>query len=82
MVLQPSKKLFYSSAVLIVLAITAVVIYPSDPIDFNTGIKEGAKWGNHWVYQKVKEPVVPSSSNSWIQNNVDQYIVEKLLPNI
>jgi hypothetical protein len=160
MFLQPSKKLFYSSAVLIVLAITAVVIYPSDPIDFNTEvkpilnkkcitchggvkqeggfsvlfeeealaptksgkpaiikykpeeselirrlhltdpeermpykhdplskeeikilttwIKEGAKWGDHWAYQKVKEPVVPSSSNNWIQNNVDQYILEKL----
>ena len=39
MFLQPSKKLFYSSAVLIVLAITAVVIYPSDPIDYNTEVK-------------------------------------------
>ena len=39
MFLKPSKKLFYSSAVLIVLAITAVVIYPSDPIDYNTEVK-------------------------------------------
>ena len=160
MFLQPSKKLFYSSAVLIVLAITAVVIYPSDPIDYNTEvkpilnkkcitchggvkqeggfsllfeeeafaptksgkpaiikykpeeselirrlhltdpeermpykhdplskeeikilttwIKEGAKWGSHWAYQKVKEPEVPSINDDWVKNNIDKYIVEKL----
>ena len=160
MFLQPSKKLFYSSAVLIVLAITAVVIYPSDPIDYNTEvkpilnkkcitchggvkqeagfsllfeeeafaptksgkpaiikykpeeselirrlhltdpeermpykhdplskeeikilttwIKEGAKWGSHWAYQKVKEPEVPSINDDWVNNNIDKYIVEKL----
>jgi len=160
MFLQPSKKLFYSSAVLIVLAITAVVIYPSDPIDYNTEvkpilnkkcitchggvkqeagfsllfeeeafaptksgkpaiikykpeeselirrlhltdpeermpykhdplskeeikilttwIKEGAKWGSHWAYQKVKEPEVPSMNDNWVNNNIDRYILEKL----
>ncbi len=160
MFLQPSKKLFYSSAVLIVLAITAVVIYPSDPIDYNTEvkpilnkkcitchggvkqeagfsllfeeeafaptksgkpaiirfkpeeselirrlhltdpeermpykhdplskeeikilttwIKEGAKWGSHWAYQKVKEPAVPSINDNWVNNNIDKYILEKL----
>jgi hypothetical protein len=160
MFLQPSKKLFYSSAVLIVLAITAVVIYPSDPIDYNTEvkpilnkkcitchggvkqeagfsllfeeeafaptksgkpaiikykpeeselirrlhltdpeermpykhdplskeeikilttwIKEGAKWGSHWAYQKVKEPEVPSINDNWVNNNIDKYILEKL----
>ena len=160
MFLQPSKKLFYSSAVLIVLAITAVVIYPSDPIDYNTEvkpilnkkcitchggvkqeagfsllfeeeafaptksgkpaiirfkpeeselirrlhltdpeermpykhdplskeeikilttwIKEGAKWGSHWAYQKVKEPAVPSINDNWVNNNIDNYILEKL----
>ena len=160
MFLQPSKKLFYSSAVLIVLAITAVVIYPSDPIDYNTEvkpilnkkcitchggvkqeagfsllfeeeafaptksgkpaiikykpeeselirrlhltdpeermpykhdplskeeikilttwIKEGAKWGSHWAYQKVKEPEVPSMNDNWVNNNIDKYILEKL----
>lgn len=160
MFLQPSKKLFYSSAVLIVLAITAVVIYPSDPIDYNTEvkpilnkkcitchggvkqeggfsllfeeeafaptksgkpaiikykpeeselirrlhltdpeermpykhdplskeeikilttwIKEGAKWGSHWAYQKVKEPEVPNINDNWIKNNIDKYILEKL----
>ena len=160
MFLQPSKKLFYSSAVLIVLAITAVVIYPSDPIDYNTEvkpilnkkcitchggvkqeggfsllfeeeafaptksgkpaiikykpeeselirrlhltdpeermpykhdplskeeikilttwIKEGAKWGSHWAYQKVKEPELPSINDNWIKNNIDKYILEKL----
>jgi hypothetical protein len=160
MFLKPSKKLFYSSAVLIVLAITAVVIYPSDPIDYNTEVKpilnkkcitchggvkqeggfsllfeeeafaptksgkpaiikfkpeeselirrlhltdpeermpykhdpltkdeikilttwvkEGAKWGSHWAYQKVKEPAVPSINDDWVNNNIDKYIVEKL----
>ena len=160
MFLKTSNKLFYSSAVLIVLAITAVVIYPSDPIDYNTEvkpilnkkcitchggvkqeagfsllfeeeafaptksgkpaiikfkpeeselirrlhltdpeermpykhdpltkeeikilttwIKEGAKWGSHWAYQKVKEPAVPSINDDWVNNNIDKYIVEKL----
>lgn len=160
MFLQPSKKLFYSSAVLIVLAITAVIIYPSDPIDYNTEvkpilnkkcitchggvkqeagfsllfeaeafaptksgkpaiikfkpeeselirrlhltdpeermpykhdplskeeikilttwIKEGAKWGSHWAYQKVNEPEVPSMNDNWVNNNIDKYILEKL----
>lgn len=160
MFLKPCKKLFYSSAVLIVLAITAVVIYPSDPIDYNTEVKpilnkkcitchggvkqeggfsllfeeeafaptksgkpaiikfkpeeselirrlhltdpeermpykhdpltkeeikilttwvkEGAKWGSHWAYQKVKEPAVPSINDDWVNNNIDKYILEKL----
>ena len=160
MFLKTSNKLFYSAAVLIVLAITAVVIYPSDPIDYNTEvkpilnkkcitchggvkqeagfsllfeeeafaptksgkpaiikfkpeeselirrlhltdpeermpykhdpltkeeikilttwIKEGAKWGSHWAYQKVKEPAVPSINDDWVNNNIDKYIVEKL----
>jgi len=160
MFLKPSKKLFYSSAVFIVLAITAVVIYPSDPIDYNTEVKpilnkkcitchggvkqeggfsllfeeeafaptksgkpaiikfkpekselirrlhltdpeermpykhdpltkeeikilttwvkEGAKWGSHWAYQKVKEPAVPSINDDWVNNNIDKYILEKL----
>ncbi|MFM6968776.1 MAG: hypothetical protein ACKOWZ_00095, partial [Sediminibacterium sp.] len=39
MFLKPSKKLFYSTVVLIVLAITAIVIYPSDPIDYNSEVK-------------------------------------------
>ncbi|MEY3739203.1 MAG: hypothetical protein RL544_1981, partial [Bacteroidota bacterium] len=160
MFLKPSNKLFYSAAVLIVLAITAIVIYPSDPIDYNTEvkpilnkkcitchggvkqeagfsllfeeeafaptksgkpaiirykpeeselirrlhltdpeermpykhdplskeeikilttwIKEGAKWGSHWAYQKVKEPAVPSINDDWVNNNIDKYILEKL----
>ena len=160
MFLKPSEKLFYSSAVLIVLAITAVVIYPSDPIDYNTEVKpilnkkcitchggvkqeagfsllfeeeafaptksgkpaiirfkpeeselirrlhltdpeermpykhdplskeeikilttwvrEGAKWGSHWAYQKVKEPAVPNINDDWVNNNIDKYILEKL----
>jgi hypothetical protein len=160
MFFKPSKKLFYSAAVLIVLALTAVIIYPSDPIDYNTEvkpilnkkcitchggvkqeagfsllfeeeafaptksgklaiirfkpeeselirrlhltdpeermpykhdplskeeikilttwIKEGAKWGSHWAYQKVKEPAIPGIDDDWVNNNIDKYIVEKL----
>ena len=160
MFLKPSNKLFYSAAVLIVLAITAIVIYPSDPIDYNTEvkpilnkkcitchggvkqeagfsllfeeeafaptksgkpaiirykpeeselirrlhltdpeermpykhdplskeeikilttwIKEGAKWGSHWAYQKVKEPAIPRINDDWVDNTIDKYILEKL----
>ena len=41
-------------------------------------VKQGAKWGEHWAYVPVTEPNVPSISNSWIKNNIDQYIFSKL----
>ena len=41
-------------------------------------IKQGAQWGEHWAYIPVKETEVPSSSNKWIKNDVDQFIYKKL----
>src|SRR6186997_363955 len=37
-------------------------------------IKQGAKWGEHWAYIPVTETEVPSSSNKWIKNDIDQFI--------
>jgi hypothetical protein len=58
--------------------------YKHDPLTkeeikiLTTWIKEGAKWGSHWAYQKVKEPAVPSIHDDWVNNNIDKYILEKL----
>ncbi|WP_223709205.1 DUF1553 domain-containing protein [Niabella beijingensis] len=41
-------------------------------------IKQGAKWGDHWAYLPVKETPVPDKDNSWIRNDVDRFIYEKL----
>lgn len=53
-------------------------------------IKEGAKWGEHWAYVPVKEQKVPeqksffgliSKKNSWVRNDIDAFIFEKLEEN-
>src|SRR5436190_648844 len=41
-------------------------------------IKQGANWGEHWAYIPVKETEVPSSSNKWIRNDIDQFIYKRL----
>ena len=51
-------------------------------------IKEGAKWGDHWAYVKVKPVEVPSISgnfwgmgqggNTWAKNEVDHFIYARL----
>lgn len=50
-------------------------------------IKEGAVWGDHWAYVAVKEVPVPSNGRgpfglfgtaSWINNNIDQFIYQKI----
>ena len=52
-----------------------------------TWIKEGAVWGDHWAYIAVKEVPVPSNGRgpfglfgtaSWINNDVDQFIYQKI----
>lgn len=52
-----------------------------------TWIKEGANWGDHWAYVPVKEMKVPTNGRgpfglfgtpSWINNEVDQFIYQKL----
>ena len=52
-------------------------------------IKEGAKWGDHWAYIPVKPieipkqvgsffGLIPASNTSWIKNDVDYFIWDKL----
>jgi hypothetical protein len=43
-------------------------------------IKQGAEWGNHWAYVKPKEVKVPqfSSSEKWLKNPIDNFVLEKL----
>lgn len=41
-------------------------------------IKQGAQWGEHWAYVSVKNEPIPNNSNSWIKNNIDQFIFSKL----
>lgn len=50
-------------------------------------IKQGAVWGDHWAYQPIEKPTIPSMKSgplglfgktSWIQNDVDQYILQKI----
>jgi hypothetical protein len=41
-------------------------------------IKQGAQWGEHWAYIPVKNESVPDNSNSWIKNDIDQFVFAKL----
>lgn len=45
---------------------------------FKQWIKEGAKWGQHWAYVSVKKQDIPDFKNSWIRNDIDKFIYEKL----
>jgi hypothetical protein len=42
-------------------------------------IKEGAKWGEHWSFQKPEEPPVPVLKNSsWPKVDLDRHVLAKL----
>ena len=50
-------------------------------------INQGAKWGDHWAYVPVEETAIPSvgigpfglfGKPSWIKNNIDPFIYEKI----
>ena len=50
-------------------------------------INQGAQWGTHWAYLPVQETVVPNVGSgpfglfgkpSWIKNNIDPFIFEKI----
>ena len=41
-------------------------------------IKQGAPWGDHWAYVPVKTVEIPESNSSWIKNEIDYFILEKL----
>ncbi|MGJ7031120.1 DUF1553 domain-containing protein [Niabella hirudinis] len=41
-------------------------------------VKQGAKWGDHWAYLPVKQTPAPDEDNTWIRNDVDRFVFEKL----
>jgi hypothetical protein len=45
-------------------------------------IKQGAKWGDHWAYVAVKKVDVPKIDDpSWVKNDIDRFILDKLKEN-
>lgn len=42
-------------------------------------VKEGAKWGEHWSFQKPVEPPVPALKNTaWPKQELDKHVLAKL----
>ncbi|MDX2191433.1 MAG: DUF1553 domain-containing protein [Bacteroidota bacterium] len=41
-------------------------------------IKQGAKWEEHWAYVAPITQKVPESSDKWIKNSIDNFILAKL----
>ena len=51
-------------------------------------INQGAKWGNHWAYERVERPEVPQAGGMWAwlglgdtdwpRNEIDQFVYKKL----
>jgi hypothetical protein len=54
-------------------------------------VDQGAKWGEHWAYNKVEKPSVPSvgtflgrlglvknEENEWVKNEIDHFVLDKL----
>jgi mono/diheme cytochrome c family protein len=47
-------------------------------------IKEGAEWGDHWAYVKVKDVKPPepgwfdSNEKDWARNNIDLFVYDKM----
>ena len=53
-------------------------------------INQGAKWGNHWSYERVERPEIPSSGGfwswlglggkdaDWPKNEIDHFVLKKL----
>ena len=42
-------------------------------------VKEGAKWGEHWSFQKPEEPPVPAVKNTaWPKMALDRHVLAKL----
>ncbi|WP_341226652.1 DUF1553 domain-containing protein [uncultured Arcticibacterium sp.] len=44
-------------------------------------IKEGAKWGEHWAYQKVEKTSVLKTESDWVQNDIDHFVLHKASEN-
>ena len=41
-------------------------------------IKQGAQWDDHWAYINPKEIVVPKTESSWVNNEIDHFILQKI----
>lgn len=41
-------------------------------------IDEGANWGDHWAYLPVEKTSLPDVSDSWVRNDIDKFILDKL----
>ncbi len=60
--------------------------YKKDPLTkeeieiLSKWIDQGAQWGDHWAYTKVEEQKLPPS-NSWVKNDIDRFIFEKINEN-
>ena len=41
-------------------------------------VAQGAQWGEHWAYVPVAKPSAPQSSDPWIRNDIDRYVLARL----
>ncbi|MFM2221077.1 MAG: hypothetical protein RLZZ553_825 [Verrucomicrobiota bacterium] len=42
-------------------------------------ILEGAKWEEHWAFEKPRKPSIPHvKNNSWVKNDLDRFVLSKL----
>lgn len=44
---------------------------------FTDWIRQGAKWGEHWAYQSIREQAIPEVKSDWVKNNIDRFIMVK-----
>ena len=42
-------------------------------------ISQGARWNNHWSFEKVVKPIVPRVGKStWTRNDIDRFVLQRL----
>jgi len=41
-------------------------------------INGGARYENHWAYQSVAEPPPPSTTDAWVRNPIDNFVLARL----
>jgi hypothetical protein len=41
-------------------------------------VEQGAEWGTHWAYIPVEKQTVPIQTNTWVKNDIDNFILQKL----
>ncbi len=49
-----------------------------DIANIKTWIKQGAEWGVHWAYHPPKKHIPPPSNSTWIRNDIDRFVLEKM----